>query len=44
MSKAVYPGTFDPMTVGHLDIIKRASANFEEVTVAILVNPDKSPL
>ena len=44
MSKAIYPGTFDPMTVGHLDIIKRASAIFEEVTVAILVNPDKSPL
>ena len=44
MSKAIYPGTFDPMTVGHLDIIKRAAAIFEEVTVAILVNPDKSPL
>ena len=44
MSKAIYPGTYDPMTVGHLDIIKRAAAIFEEVTVAILVNPDKSPL
>ncbi len=44
MSKAVYSGTFDPMTVGHLDIIKRAAKAFEEITVLILINPDKSPL
>ncbi len=44
MSKAVYPGSFDPITIGHLDIIKRAAANFEELTVAVLNNPDKSPL
>lgn len=41
MSKAVYPGSFDPITNGHLDIIKRCSYVFDEVVVAILVNPDK---
>lgn len=44
MSKAVYSGTFDPMTIGHLDIIRRAAKAFEEITVLILINPDKSPL
>lgn len=42
MKKAVYPGTFDPPTYGHLDIIKRASAVFDELIVAIMRNPDKS--
>lgn len=42
MIKAVYPGSFDPITNGHLDIIKRCSYVFDEVTVAILVNPNKS--
>lgn len=44
MIKAVYPGSFDPITLGHLDIIKRAAAIFDEVTVAILINHEKSPL
>ena len=41
---AIYPGSFDPLTNGHLDIIKRASRLFDKVIVAILVNADKSPL
>lgn len=42
--KAVYPGTFDPVTNGHIDIIERGSAIFDEVVVAILKNPEKEPL
>lgn len=41
MTKAVYPGSFDPITKGHLDIIKRASYVFDEVIVAVLINPNK---
>lgn len=41
MRKAVYPGSFDPITNGHLDIIKRSSYVFDEVIVAVLINPDK---
>lgn len=41
MSKAVYPGSFDPITNGHLDIITRCSYVFDEVLVAVLINPDK---
>ncbi len=41
---AVYPGTFDPVTNGHLDIITRGGRLFEHVIVAILKNPDKEPL
>ncbi len=41
---AVYPGTFDPMTNGHLDIITRGARIFDQVLVAILRNPDKEPL
>lgn len=41
---AVYAGSFDPLTLGHLDIIQRGAALFEELTVAIGVNPDKQPL
>jgi pantetheine-phosphate adenylyltransferase len=44
MARALYPGTFDPITLGHLDVIKEAARIFEEVIVAILVNPQKSPL
>jgi pantetheine-phosphate adenylyltransferase len=44
MKRAVYPGSFDPITNGHLDIIERASKVFDELTVAILVNPDKKGL
>jgi len=41
---AVYPGTFDPVTNGHLDIIERGSRIFDRVIVAILENPEKDPL
>ncbi len=41
MSLALIPGSFDPMTVGHLDIVKRTLALYDEVVVAVLVNPDK---
>jgi pantetheine-phosphate adenylyltransferase len=40
---AVYPGTFDPITQGHLDIIERTSHLFERVTVLVAVNSDKHP-
>lgn len=43
MIKCVYPGSFDPVTTGHLDIIERACALFENVTVAVLVNTNKTP-
>lgn len=41
MSGAVCPGSFDPVTLGHIDIFERASAQFDEVVVAVLVNPAK---
>lgn len=41
---AVYPGSFDPVTNGHLDIIQRASCIFDKVIVAVLENPLKNPL
>jgi pantetheine-phosphate adenylyltransferase len=41
---AVYPGTFDPITNGHLDIITRGGRLFDEIIVAILKNPEKDPL
>ena len=44
MKKAVYPGSFDPMTYGHLDIIKRASEMFDELVVSVLNNQGKTPL
>ena len=44
IKKALYPGSFDPITYGHLDIIKRASEIFDELTIAIVDNPDKRPL
>ena len=44
MRIGVCPGTFDPITYGHLDIIKRASRLFDHLYVAILVNPHKTPL
>ena len=44
MVRAIYPGSFDPATFGHLDIIKRASALFDEVIVGVLNNSVKSPL
>lgn len=42
MSGAVCPGSFDPVTLGHLDVFERAAAQFDEVIVAILGNPNKS--
>lgn len=41
MSGAVCPGSFDPVTLGHIDIFERAAAQFDEVVVAVLVNPNK---
>ncbi len=41
---AVYPGTFDPLTNGHVDIIQRGAVLFDRIVVAILVNPSKNPL
>lgn len=41
--RAIYPGSFDPPTNGHLDLIERASRLFDEVIVALLVNPNKQP-
>jgi pantetheine-phosphate adenylyltransferase len=42
--KAIYPGTFDPPTNGHVDLIQRGSKLFDQLTVGILVNPVKNPL
>jgi pantetheine-phosphate adenylyltransferase len=41
---AIYPGSFDPITLGHLDIIERGSRLFERIVVAVLRNPNKTPL
>ncbi len=43
MRRAIYPGSFDPVTNGHLDIIERGCKLFDEIIIAILVNPDKRP-
>jgi pantetheine-phosphate adenylyltransferase len=44
MSIAVYPGSFDPITYGHLDVVERAIAVFERVVIGVLANPRKSPM
>ena len=44
MKIAVYPGSFDPVTCGHLDIVKRASKIFDKVIMAVLINPGKNPM
>jgi len=44
MDLAVYPGTFDPLTYGHIDIIERAAALVDQLIVGIYENPDKQPL
>jgi pantetheine-phosphate adenylyltransferase len=41
---AVYPGSFDPLTNGHVDIIQRGARLFDRIVIALLVNPDKSAL
>ena len=43
-NKALYSGSFDPMTNGHLDIIERASKMFDELIVGVIVNPNKNAL
>ncbi len=43
-TRAIYPGTFDPVTYGHIDLIRRARKIFDEVIVAVAHNPGKSPL
>lgn len=43
MTAAVFPGSFDPITIGHLDVIERAAAMFDKVIVCIMVNGDKRP-
>ena len=44
MSKAIYPGSFDPVTLGHVDIIRRAAKMFDFLTVSVLNNSEKTPL
>lgn len=44
MKKVIYPGTFDPVTYGHIDIINRARELFDAVVVTVAINPTKQPL
>lgn len=44
MSKAVFPGSFDPITMGHMDLIHRAAQMFDELVIGVLVNVSKNPL
>ena len=44
MKHAIYPGSFDPVTYGHIDIIKRAAEMFDDLTVCVLDNKAKTPL
>jgi pantetheine-phosphate adenylyltransferase len=44
VSVAVYPGSFDPVTFGHLDVVRRATPVFEHLVIAVLANPRKAPL
>ena len=44
MNVAIYPGSFDPITLGHMDIIRRAAKCFDRVLVCIMVNCDKQPM
>jgi len=44
MTTAVYPGSFDPLTHGHLDILNRAAGIFDRVVIAVIENPSKKPL
>ena len=44
MSKAIYPGSFDPVTLGHMDVIRRSAEIFDELVICVLVNVNKSAL
>ncbi|MGA0018526.1 MAG: adenylyltransferase/cytidyltransferase family protein, partial [Steroidobacteraceae bacterium] len=44
MSAALYPGTFDPITNGHQDLVRRASKMFSRVVIAVAANPNKAPM
>lgn len=44
MTTALYPGSFDPITFGHLDVVRRATAVFDKLVVGVLVNPKKTPM
>jgi pantetheine-phosphate adenylyltransferase len=44
MTIAVYPGSFDPITFGHMDVVGRAATVFDKLVVGVLVNPKKSPM
>ena len=44
MTRAIYPGSFDPVTLGHMDIIRRASRVVDELVIGVLINRDKNPL
>ena len=43
-TKAIYPGSFDPITFGHLDLLKRSRKLFDDLTIAVVVNPHKKAL
>ncbi len=44
MKQAIYPGSFDPITIGHLNIIRRAAEIFDHLTVCVMVNAGKNPM
>ncbi len=44
MKKAIYPGSFDPVTLGHIDVIERASKLFDHLIIGVLCNSAKTPL
>jgi len=44
MKTAIYPGSFDPVTLGHLNIIRRAAQVFDKVVVCVMINTDKNPM